>query len=204
MVICAGIDPSMTCTAASVFDQDGTHLGTETFQITDKALKVYEYDASPIPEKRAKQYMKIDVICFKLLEWLKPLKVEFVFIENYSFASKFNRELMAELGHGIRHELTDHRIVWMEVPPQTMKKYLSGKGNTPKSEIRPLVLNKYSENFDNVKPAYKNDAADAYVLGRMAVDWYNWKTLKYQHNPPCKYQYQIDTLMALRSKMAGE
>jgi hypothetical protein len=65
------------------------------------------------------------------------------------------------------------------------------------------VLKKYGEDFEGVKPAFKNDAADAYVLGKMAVEWHTWKRLNYKNNPPCEYQYQADCLKAIHQKFLG-
>ena len=60
-------------------------------------------------------------------------RADLVVLEGYSFGSK-GRALfdIAELGGIIRMTLLDHEYPYVEVPPSSLKKFATGKGNAPK------------------------------------------------------------------------
>lgn len=87
-----------------------------------------------------------------------------VYIEGYSFSSRHSQaHALGELGGVLR--LAYHRlsVPVTEVPPSTLKKFATGKGNASKAAMVSAVASRTGLEFDT------DDAADAlalYCLGR--------------------------------------
>lgn len=54
----------------------------------------------------------------------------------------------------------------LQIPPMTLKKFVTGKGNSKKQEMLMQIYKKYGVEFNN------DNAADAYSLGRLATGFY--------------------------------
>lgn len=91
-----------------------------------------------------------------------------VAIEGFSFASR-GRSIfdVGYLGWRIKEDL---RILeerkeikyWIDVPPTVVKKFATGKGNSPKELILQQVYKRWGEEFND------NNQADAFVLAKIA------------------------------------
>lgn len=84
-----------------------------------------------------------------------------VFIEGYSLGSFSKSTAMSnliELGGIIRASLWKRNVKYVVVPPTTLKKFLTGKGNSKKEDIKLNVYKKYGKEFKT------SDEADAYGL----------------------------------------
>lgn len=57
-------------------------------------------------------------------------------IEGYSYASKNQAHQIGEWGGVARYILHDHFVPFVEIPPPTLKKYATGRGNAPKPDMR--------------------------------------------------------------------
>lgn len=93
-------------------------------------------------------------------------RIRGVAIEGYAPGAKFNRELLGELGgitrlavHDALHEVCPPPLI---VPPTSLKKFATGKGNIPKDNVLMAVYKKWGAEFQS------NDLADAYTLARIA------------------------------------
>lgn len=80
-------------------------------------------------------------------------------LEAYSFASKYHSHQMGELGWAIRRNILD--IEWILVHPTSLKKFATGKGNSPKDIILQQVYKRWGIEFTN------NNIADAFVLAKI-------------------------------------
>lgn len=61
---------------------------------------------------------------------------ELVAIEGYSFGSKGRAVVsIGELGGVVRLALAEAGVAFVDVPPSTLKKYATGKGNAGKDEV---------------------------------------------------------------------
>lgn len=89
--------------------------------------------------------------------------VDLVVIEGYSIGSNTGRVFdRAELGGIVRFWLWGHGLPYVDVPPQTLKKYATGKGNSPKDAMIAAAIRRFGfEGSDN-------NEADAYLLWCMA------------------------------------
>ncbi len=96
----------------------------------------------------------------EISELITAYGVDLVVIEGYSFAGKFNNSLQYELGACIRMKLYQDEVMFVEVPPTSLKKFVTGKGNAKKDL---MLLNVYKRwDFDTED----DNEADAYGLAQ--------------------------------------
>lgn len=99
-----------------------------------------------------------------LTEVLVPAgKIDLLCLEGYSFGSQgravFN---IGELGGVVRCLLHKQEIPWVEVAPQTLKKFVTGKGNTKKEDMKLHTFKRWGIEFET------SDECDAFGLAKMA------------------------------------
>ena len=88
-------------------------------------------------------------------------------IEGYSFGSKGRSVFqIAELGGIVRWELLDRGLLIVDVPPSSLKRYATGRGNAGKDEMIAAAIRRFG--FEGSS----NDEADAYLLWHMALHAY--------------------------------
>jgi Holliday junction resolvasome RuvABC endonuclease subunit len=88
-----------------------------------------------------------------------------LFIENYAFASKLNREALGEWGGIIRVRAYEHGWRVVPVSIQMLKKYVTGSGAAEKSQMMMQVLKRWGHE------ASDDNNADAYALMRFGLDY---------------------------------
>lgn len=105
-------------------------------------------------------------------------RVRGVAIEGYAPGAKFNREILGELGgitrlvvHQVYGEICGPALI---VPPSSLKKFATGKGNAPKDNVLLAVFKKWGVEFKS------NDLADAYTAARIAYAADNGADLEYE------------------------
>ena len=81
-------------------------------------------------------------------------------VEGYSMHGAGNLTIAPELGGIVRLGLLGFDLIH-EVPPTSLKKFATGKGNATKDIVMKEVLRRWGFNTDD------NNEADAYVLARM-------------------------------------
>lgn len=138
-----GLDPSSN-TGYVILDEDGNLVkaGVAFFNSLDDRFARYE-------KYEHKVYR---LIC--------DYEVDLVIIEGYSYSGKFNNSFQYELGTVYRMMMYKHDILFLEVPPTSLKKFVTGKGNSKKDL---LMLGVYKLwDFD---PSDDNEA-DAYGLAQ--------------------------------------
>lgn len=89
-------------------------------------------------------------------------------IEGFSMGNKQGSSKSIEIGAvGMmaRVELWRAGIPFLEVPPSTLKKWISGKGNAEKNLMLREVLKRWGFEAEN------DDAADAFALMKLAERW---------------------------------
>ncbi|AZM47773.1 hypothetical protein DMB38_20060 [Streptomyces sp. WAC 06738] len=115
-------------------------------------------------------------------------QVTHICYEGYAYGAKFRREELGELGAATKFALAqvfpnhiERRI--HAVAPATVKKYVTGSGRADKDKIMMSVYMRWGFEPDN------NDAADAYVLARIA------DALATPEPPELKFQREVlDTI----------
>ena len=84
-----------------------------------------------------------------------------VAMEGYSHGSKFNREILGELGGIVKLAIYDvFKKEPLIVPPTVLKKYVTGKGTASKTQMIEHVNSRWGTHFDN------DNLADSYALAQ--------------------------------------
>ena len=110
---------------------------------------------------------RLDNILTDVLDTWRDRQPDVVVIEGYSFGSQGRSVYqIGELGGVVRREFWRRRIPFIEVPPSTLKKYTTGKGNANKDAMLAAAIRRFG--FAGVS----NDEADAFLLWCMAMDAY--------------------------------
>lgn len=90
------------------------------------------------------------------------------FIEGYSFGS-FNKSnsmsKLIELGGIIKYDLYCKKIPFIVVPPTVLKKFITGKGNAKKEDIKLGIYKKFNREFKT------SDEADAFALVILGIKY---------------------------------
>jgi crossover junction endodeoxyribonuclease RuvC len=152
-----GIDPSLTGTAICVLEAHSSinykieHL--ETISTTPK-----------IPHLKRLKYI-VDRVALAI-----PKNSGYVVIEGYSFGSRGSAVFdLAELGGLLRMMLATDFEGYFEVAPSTLKKFVTGKGTSPKN----LMLERCYKKFGVGSETLKDDnQVDAFCLAQYALSNY--------------------------------
>lgn len=92
---------------------------------------------------------------------------DLVVVEGLAVASQTGQHLTrAGMWHLVMEAIDARGIPWAQVPPTTLKKYATGKGNAGKDEVLAAVIRRFSD-----IEVRGNDEADALVLAAMGADW---------------------------------
>lgn len=86
---------------------------------------------------------------------------DLIVIEGYSYGSPFQAHALGELGGIIRFNLYENKSRFTAVPPQAVKKFVSGKAGCPKDIMIKEVFRRWQ--FDT----NDNNVADAFSLCRI-------------------------------------
>jgi crossover junction endodeoxyribonuclease RuvC len=147
-----GVDLSLASTGIAVIDGPSV----TTFRIVSKGTK-----ADTVAERAA----RVITITGQILECI-PTAVDLVVIEGPSLGQ--SRQAGEHLRSGLwwclvtRLCLEDQTVV--EIPPANLKRYATGKGNSPKDQVLAAVIRRYSQ-----VDVTGNDIADATVLAAMGA-----------------------------------
>ena len=93
------------------------------------------------------------------------IKADIVVIEGYAHAAEYAGPQIGELGGVIKVCLYQRGIPFISVPPTTMKKFATGKGNASKDMVLAEAVRMNRDINDN-------NAADAYFLYLMGLAHY--------------------------------
>lgn len=106
--------------------------------------------------------VRLDAIARNVQELCRQTAAELCVLEGYSFASQYKAAPMGELGGCVRFLLYRLGIPFVDVPPSTLKKYATGKGNSPKDAMIAAAIRRFGF------PGCDNNEADAYLLWCLA------------------------------------
>lgn len=123
--------------------------------------------------------------------WLEDevMPVDLVVMEGYANAAKFGRESAGELGGVVKMAIHDVTSQYpLIVPPTSLKKFVTGKGNAKKNEMLLGVYKRWGVEFGD------DNQADAYALEQFGRAY-----LFIQWGEDAGYpQYQLDAVEAVR------
>lgn len=159
----AGIDPSTSGTGLVILDHEGNVIEA----VSLKAIKNNDDDP-----KRFRD------LANRIRKHLNP-STDRVLIEGFSYGSKGQGvSVMYGVGWLIRDMLNEHGFKWLEIPPTTLKKFISGKGNAAKPALVKPSKDKWEFESES------NDIIDANGLARIGFSMYN-------HDGLLKYEQEV-------------
>jgi crossover junction endodeoxyribonuclease RuvC len=150
-----GLDLSLNGTGIVCLNEEGKIEGQELIKSS----------ADKIIEERLKS---INDIILELIDIYKKGNSGIVYVEGLSFGAKGNAIMqLAGLHYLIRINLClKDGLKYDIIPPTTLKKFTTGKGNAKKELMLLEVYKRWGIEFKD------NNLADAYSLARMALDNY--------------------------------
>ena len=141
-----GIDPSLTGTAV-VIDGKATMFKSKPHEPTVRA-----------------RLTRIQELALAVTNFVSPRPDMAIFIEGYSLtANPTGATTLCEYGGLLRLYLLTEGSAMYEVPPSSLKKFATGKGNSKKDLVAAHIAKRYGVMFDT------NDAYDAYGLYRFGL-----------------------------------
>jgi crossover junction endodeoxyribonuclease RuvC len=177
-LILASIDPSLTGTAICILD-----AGTNDI-IEILTLKV---------PKGVMGIARLNWLCKAVSSVLKKHNPTEVFIEGYSYMSKGRSIVdLGELGGLYRMILARRWAGYYEIPPTSLKKFITGKGNAKKQILLEQTFRKWGLGSEILTD---DNQVDAYGLARFGAAFLKWN----QGNDNFTH-YEIEALKGLKAK----
>jgi Holliday junction resolvasome RuvABC endonuclease subunit len=106
-------------------------------------------------------WARLDLIVSEVCDL--AIGADLVVLEGYSFGSKGASVFqLAELGGIVRWELQGRSLPYIDVPPATLKRFATGKGNADKDAMIAAAIRRFGYGGDD------NNEADAYLLWCLA------------------------------------
>jgi crossover junction endodeoxyribonuclease RuvC len=175
--IIIGIDPSLVGTAVCALDAIDLEIVT---------LLTYK-----VPDHTG--IKRLSLLAKYLNNTLKQFSPSDIFIEGYSFMSKgrsvFN---LGELGGVFRLLLAQKWGGYYEIPPTSLKKFITGKGTAKKQIMLEQTYRKYGLGSETLKD---DNQVDAYGLARFGTAFLRWASGK-----DTFAKYEIDAFKGIKEK----
>lgn len=168
-----GIDPSLTGTAVCKYFEDGT-------------VEVGSFGSRPTGDSitaRVDRYLRLISRVIKFIGHDPSL----ITIEGYSFGSRGRQNSLSEYGGILRADLCEYDSPIWEVPPKTLKKFVTGSGNASKIKMVTATIGRWKVEYDT------DDEYDAYGLARMAAAIHGFCVPETEH--------QVESLTKLTGKI---
>ena len=128
----------------------------------------------------ARGLVRLDIIRRVVTDLITTQHIKHAVIEGYSFGSKNSQShATGEAGATIRMACRDLGVNLIECPPTVLKKFITGKGNSPKTAIPLHLYKRYSVAYSNEDEA---DAAVLATLGAAQLGQHHGKLHKYQED----------------------
>lgn len=153
MKIAVGIDPSIHNTGVVVLGESGSKLPPECLL------------ESIIQHKKLLGIPRLMAICHDVMYIVHSFNPQAIVIEGYSLNMKNATSVipLVELGSMLRFMMHLDGLEWYAPKAPTLKKFVTGKGNSPKDHVMMHVLKRWGHTSKS------NDTADAYGLACMGL-----------------------------------
>jgi len=166
MRYCMGIDPSLTgCAVAVITAEKGELVGSWRFDNKLQGVERLIYIRD-----------NVETVLCNYNSTSTQEKIVKIGIEGYARGAMNRREEAGELGGILRVMFYEFGIPWVDVAPNQLKKFATGRGDAQKDHILLAVYKKWSVEFQT------NDEADAFVAAQVAraMCLPEWGWLKYE------------------------
>jgi crossover junction endodeoxyribonuclease RuvC len=151
-----GLDSSLNGTGCCILDSSNSIIHLTTFT----------------EGKSSRGCTRLIILKNKLLSIVQDFKVEFIFMEGYSYGSHGKTFEIGELCGIYKVLLHELNIPTIIVPPTTLKMYATGKGNAPKNIMLEQTFKKFQVGSEILKD---DNQVDAYCLARFGADFLEFK-----------------------------
>jgi len=151
MPVLAGIDYSLSCPAICVYDtkRDAFCYETVNLYFRSNLMRFEAFKEGNLEGSNhgpwACEMDRYDDISSWTLNILDSNSVDQVYLEGYSFGSTGRVFNIAENTAILKYNLWEELIHYEVIPPTTVKKYATGKGNASKEDM----FNKFNEENPN-------------------------------------------------------
>ena len=143
-----------------------TKTGAVVLSDDPKFIFEAEYEA-----KKLKGFERLAWFRETITKLLKTYPPTVVVIENYGFANAFTLVTLVEVGTVVRMALYDAKVPIVEIPPTTLKVYVTGKGVAPKEVMMRDIYKRWG--FE----AKTNNIADAFALAKLGLHLHGFETV---------------------------
>ena len=140
-----GIDPSLTGCAVVVIDEVGKLIFSQRLENKLRGVERLVFIRDRV--HHILNYYSKDI--------------QSIGIEGYARGAMNRREEAGELGGILRVMFFECGFPWIDIAPNQLKKFATGKGNAPKDHILLAVYKKWGVEFQT------NDEADAFVAAQI-------------------------------------
>jgi len=111
-------------------------------------------------------------------------------VEGYSFASPYSAHQLGEVGGAIRLFLFRHQRPYIDVAPQSLKKFATGSGRAKKDELRLAVFKRWGKEFKT------DHEVDAFILAKITEAVFG--------DPGPLNQFQIEVVKRCKRNLAPQ
>jgi len=172
-----GIDPSLTGFAMTAMYKDGTVVEQE---LTSKPAKTL-----------VGRVKRLQRLAKAAEDFLKEHVPELCLVEGYAYAAKGRSVIsLGELGGVVREYIVGISDITVEVPPTTLKRFLTGKGNANKLAVTQKLVRRFDREFKT------DNLADSFGLALLAS-----VVLEYRQ---ATTQFERDAVSVVKGAMAQE
>lgn len=184
-MIVAGIDYSLTSPSICIYKETNGNNRPITcdcpnnctyyfFDTNAKWTSSSNMNAFVYPEYKTdiERYQKLAQWSIDRLIWYTG-RVDRVVIEDYAYAATGRVFNIAENGAILKYYLTENKIKYVTVPPTTIKKFATGKGNASKDMMYESWRLAGGTEFDKPNKNPYSDIVDSYFLCKYGIETYN-------------------------------
>lgn len=122
-----------------------------------------QFMTKAIHHKGVKGLVRVEKLRNSASNVLDEFEPTVAFIEGYGLGNQFTMKEMVEVGTVVRLELLRRGIPWYEIPPTTLKKWLTGSGKAKKPDMKAAVLSRFGFTSKS------DDVIDGVALNRMGA-----------------------------------
>lgn len=150
-MVLLGIDPSLTST--------GLCWGTSA-----EDYQVQTCGSKPIGKSVTDRVRRYERLVEQIVTVCDRVRPSLILIEEYAYSKNMGGQMyLGEFGGILRFHLIDYTPHVIEVTATGLKKFATGKGNSPKDLVMAHVAQRWGKIFAS------NDEADSFVLYQMAL-----------------------------------
>lgn len=141
-------------------------LGTQTGEVAESLHSiptVGEWNLSKLS-----RFKRWEILEDSLIDLTSEYALDLIVVEGYGYGNAYTLATLVEIGTIARRSLAFRRFRFLEVPPTSLKKFVSGTGNAKKQVMLKDVHKNwgFDSNNDNIVDAYALAQFGRAVLGK--------------------------------------